>query len=124
MKVDSTNIDVFWLEGNSRISQVQQIDFLMRFRESNLPISKRTERIMKRMIVIEKNENYTLNGKTGWSTRNGNNNGWFVGYVEVENKVFFFATNVEPKEQFNMKMFPETRKEVTFEALKQLKIIK
>ena len=29
--VDSSNIDVFWLEGNSTISQFQQIDFLKRF---------------------------------------------------------------------------------------------
>ncbi len=28
MKVDSANIDVFWLEGESGISQYQQIDFL------------------------------------------------------------------------------------------------
>ncbi|MCH7974137.1 MAG: class D beta-lactamase [Bacteroidetes bacterium] len=124
MKVDSTNIDDFWLEGDSRISQFQQIDFLKRFHKSKFPISERTERIIKKMIIIEENENYTLRGKTGWSVWNGNNNGWFVGYVEMGIKVYFFATNVEPKEQFNMKMFPKIRKEVTYEALKQLDIIK
>jgi len=124
MKVDSTNIDIFWLEGDSRISQFQQIDFLKRFHKSKLPISERTERIMKKMLIIDDNENYSLSGKTGWSIRNGNNNGWFVGYVELENKMYFFATNVEPKKQFNMKMFPKIRKEITYMALKQLDIIK
>ncbi len=124
MNIDSTNIDVFWLEGDSKISQFQQIDFLKRFRESQLPISKRTERIMKRMLIIVNNENYTIRGKTGWSVRNGNNNGWFVGYIETENKVYFFATNVEPKEKFNMKMFPKIRKAITYEALELLEIIK
>ncbi|EDP70736.1 beta-lactamase [Flavobacteriales bacterium ALC-1] len=124
MKVDSSNIDLFWLEGESRISQFQQIDFLKRFYLSKLKISKRTETIMKRMMIMEKSGNYKLSGKTGWSIRNGNNNGWFVGYIENENKTYFFATNVEPKEQFDMKMFPLIRKDVTFKAFEQMKIIK
>lgn len=124
MKVDSSNIDVFWLEGDSRINQFQQIDFLKRFHTSGLPVSKRTEVIMKRMMVIEGDDNYVLSGKTGWSITNGKDNGWFVGYVEVENKLYFFATNVEPKEGFDMKMFPIIRKEVTYKGLKQIEIIK
>ncbi|MEN8126007.1 MAG: class D beta-lactamase [Bacteroidota bacterium] len=124
MKVDSINIDNFWLEGNSQISQFQQIDFLKNFYESKLPISERTEKIMKEIMIIEDNENYTLSGKTGWSVNNGNDNGWFVGYIEAKNKVYYFATNVEPKMKFNMKLFPGVRKEVTYEALKQLGIIK
>lgn len=124
MRVDSTNVDVFWLKGDSRITQFQQIDFLKRFYRSELPISERTEKIMKRMIILEDNKNYSLSGKTGWSIRGGNNNGWFVGYVEKKNKVYFFATNVEPKENFNMKMFSKIREKITRQALKQLKIIK
>lgn len=123
MNVDSTSIDVFWLEGESQISQFQQIDFLIRFHQSKLPISKRTENIMKRLMVIESTEAYTLSGKTGWSIRNGNNNGWFVGYVETPDNTWFFATNVEPDQKFNMEMFPMIRKEITTKALKHLNII-
>ena len=124
MKVDSTNIDLFWLEGESRINQFQQIDFLKRLYQSELPISERTETIMKRIMIIEDNTNYKLSGKTGWSIRNGNNNGWFVGYVENQGKTYFFATNVEPKQQFDMDMFPMIRKDVTFKAFEEMKIIK
>lgn len=123
MKVDSTNIDLFWLEGESRISQFQQIDFLKRLYQSELPISERTETIMKRMLVIEDNDNYRLSGKTGWSIRNEYNNGWFVGYVEAQNKTYFFATNVEPKQQFDMDLFPRIRKAVTYKAFEQMRII-
>ncbi|RXG11232.1 beta-lactamase class D [Leeuwenhoekiella aestuarii] len=123
MDVDSKNIDMFWLEGDSRISQFQQIDFLKRFYESELPISERTEMIMKQMMIIAENENYTLRGKTGWSIRNGNNNGWFVGYIETGDDIYFFATNVEPKPQFNMDLFPMTRKNVTSKAFRQMEII-
>jgi beta-lactamase class D len=124
MKVDSTNIDIFWLEGGSRINQFQQIDFLNRFYRSELSISERTEAIMTRMMVIEENDEYKLSGKTGWSIRNGNNNGWFIGYLEFRNKIYFFATNVEPKEQFEMDMFPMIRKDVTYKAFRQMGIIK
>jgi len=124
MDVDSNNIDLFWLEGESRITQFQQIDFLRRFYQSKLPISQRTETIMKRMIVIEENESFKLSGKTGWSIRSGNNNGWFVGYIETNNRTYFFATNIKPKQQFNMDLFPMTRKDVTFKALEQMEIIK
>ncbi len=123
MKVDSTSIDNFWLQGNSKINQQQQIDFLKRFYTSELPISKRTERIMKELMVIEENEAFKISGKTGWSIRNGNNNGWFVGYIETKKGIHFFATNIEPKEDFNMKMFPMIRKEISYKAFKQIGII-
>lgn len=122
MEVDSTNIDIFWLAGESQISQFQQIDFLKRFYRSELPISKRTESIMKRLILIEARTGYKLSGKTGWSIRNGNNNGWYVGYVELPKRTIFFATNIEPKEQFNMDMFPMIRTDITFKALEQMGI--
>ena len=122
MDVDSSNIDVFWLEGNSRISQFQQIHFLKRFYNSQLPISERTEKTVKRMMVMDNNEDYILSGKTGWSIRGGHNNGWFVGFVEKGNQVFYFATNIEPAEQFDMKRFPKTRKEITYRALKKMDI--
>ncbi len=124
MKVDSINIDVFWLEGSSRISQFQQIDFLKRFYGSKLPISERTKKIMKRMMKIEEIDQYKLSGKTGLSITNEIYNGWFVGYIELESKVYFFATNIEPKNQFNLDAFIKKRKQVTFEALKQLNILK
>ncbi len=124
MDVDTSNIDQFWLEGNSRITPFQQLDFLNRFYTSKLPISNRTEQIMKRLMVIEDNENYRLSGKTGWSNINEINNGWFVGYLETNSRVFFFATNIEPDKEFNMRMFAGTRKAVTYEALNKLGFLK
>ncbi len=124
MDVDSSNLDLFWLEGKSRITQFEQIDFLKRLYLSELPVSQRTETIMKRMIVIEENEAYKLSGKTGLSISSGTYNGWFVGFVESQNKTHFFATNVEPKEQLDTDLFPKVRKEVTYKALRQMGIVK
>ncbi len=123
MQVDSSNIDMFWLEGASRISQLQQIDFLKRLYQSELPISDRTEKIMRRMMVMEEKELYKVSGKTGWSNSIGNHNGWFVGYMETQNNTFFFATNLEPQPQFDMAGFAEIRKTVTMNAFEQMGLI-
>ena len=122
MVVDSSNLDLFWLEGDSRITAMEQINFLSRFYHSKLPISKRTERIVKDMISYDEKPTYKLSGKTGWSIRNGNNIGWFVGYIEKGDERYFIATNVDPKENFDMKKFAKIRLQVLMEATKLLGI--
>lgn len=123
IKVDSSNIDNFWLEGAARISQMEQIDFLKRFYNSQLPITERTEKIMKNMMVITKNDQYKLSGKSGLSNPNQHYNGWFVGYIELESNTYLFATNIEPAKEFDFDTFIKKRKSITFEALKHLNIL-
>lgn len=123
MVVDSATIDLFWLEGESRISPFQQVDFLYRFYNSTLPVSARTESIMKRILIIEENDTFRLSGKTGWSVRNGNNNGWFVGYLEKGGHVFFIATNIDPEVDFNMDMFALIRQDISIKALNMLGLL-
>ncbi len=120
MVFDSTTIDLFWLEGNSKISAVQQIEFLKRFYNEQLPVSGKTYATMKKMMIIEENNIYRLSGKTGWAIRNDNNYGWFVGYIEKNNNVYYFATSIEPRESFNMNLFPEIRNEITMTAMKRI----
>ena len=115
--INQKNLDIFWLEGESKINQFQQIDFLKRLINSELKISKRTEKILKRISFIEENEAYQLYGKTGLSIRNGNNNGWFVGYIKSQNKTYIFATNIEPTKKTDNKAFLKSRKEITLKAL-------
>lgn len=123
MVFDTLTIDNFWLHGKSKFSQMQQIDFLERLYFSKLPISKRTEMIMKDIMQIEKTDSYVLSGKSGWGMRNEINNGWLVGYLETNNTVYFFATNVE-KQETNMDEFPIIRLNSTKEAFRKLKLIK
>lgn len=122
MVFDTLTIDNFWLEGKSKFSQMQQIDFLQRFYFSKLPISKRTETIMKDIMLLEKTDRYTLSGKTGWGMRNDINNGWLVGYLEANNTVYFFATNIE-KAETNSDEFPSIRINATKEAFRKLKLM-
>lgn len=123
MVFDAKTIDNFWLEGESKISQTQQIDFLKKIYFSELPISERTEAIMKNIMEIEKTDEYVLSGKTGWGFNNKIDNGWIVGYIEKDKKVYFFATNIEPKETFDMDNFRTARINSTIEAFRKLKIL-
>lgn len=120
MKFDTATIDNFWLEGNSKINQFEQINFLKRLYESKLPISKKTEGIMKKMMLVKDTENFKLRGKTGLSVRSGKRNGWFVGYLEKNKNVYFFATNIEPNIDTNPNLFTKARKEITIEAFKNI----
>lgn len=122
MVVDSASLDLFWLEGDSRITAMEQINFLSRLYHSKLPIAPRTEKIIKDMILVDKKPTYQLSGKTGWSIRNGNNLGWFVGYIEKGDERYFLATNVDPTDNFDMKKFPKIRLQVLMEAAQLLKI--
>jgi beta-lactamase class D len=124
MVVDSTNIDMFWLEGDSKITSFEQIGFLKRFYDQELPISLNTFTSMKNMLLKEENDDYNLSGKSGWSYTNGIDNCWFIGYIEKENEVYFFATNLEPPVDVDFNTYPKVREDITIEAFRKLKIIK
>jgi beta-lactamase class D len=123
MAVDSTTIDMFWLEGESRINQFQQIEFLARFYQKKLPISKKTYNKVKEILIVNEEENEIISGKTGLSITNDVYNGWYVGYVEKNDNVYFFSTNIEKDSVIEYKDFFEARKTLTHNAFIELNIL-
>lgn len=117
ISIDSSSIDDFWLMGPSRISQFEQVSFLKRLYYSKLPISKRTNEIVKNIMIVESHDDYKLSCKTGLSNEDNHYNGWFVGYLEKDENVIFFATNIEPNDQERRFGFIEKREEITLKAL-------
>ena len=114
-------IDRFWLDGDIRISADEQIEFLKKIYHKELPFSERTFNILKDIMVYDKNDNYTIRAKTGWALRVKNQTGWFVGYVERENNVYFFAINLHSDR--NQKDFGKARIEITKNILKKMGIV-
>jgi len=126
MILDSNTIDNFWLEGESGTSQFEQIHFLQNIWSETLPVSNTTLKNIKKIMVLDSSQSYVLSGKTGWAIRNGRNNGWFVGYVETNGSkpnIYYFATNIAPLAEFDMKLFPIIRSKITLQAFKYLEII-
>lgn len=84
-------IDQFWLTGDLRITPKEQIDFLVKLHNNNLPFSPRAIAIVKNIITTEETEDYVLRGKTGWEGKVG----WYVGYLERGGNTYFFATQLD-----------------------------
>lgn len=113
------NVTKFWLDGSLRITAFDQIKFLKRLYLNDLPFKQEDINTLKEIMIDEKNENYTIRAKTGWSVLPNSENVWYVGYIETKDDVWFFATNLAIK---NEKEIP-FRKEITLEALKVKGII-
>ena len=110
----SGGIDEFWLNGKLQISTDEEVEFLKAFYAERLPISKRSIEIVKDILILEKTPAFTLSGKTGGgSVAEGKYIGWFVGYLETDGNVYFFATNIEGSN------FPEIR-EKRIDVTKQI----
>ena len=92
------DIDQFWLQGDLRITPQAQIQFLRHFYQADLPFSLRSSAIVKDMMIMEQTPAYTIRGKTGWVGFGDNSKpqvGWYVGYIEQGQQVYFFATNID-----------------------------
>ena len=124
----SGGIDKFWLTGGLRISPQQQIDFLRRLHDNKLPFSQRSVDIVKEIMIAKDSAGYILRAKTGWSRQSGKEIGWYIGYVETKNDVFYFANCVQVPSQ-NMAQadlenkFVASRKTIALSIMKELKII-
>ncbi len=70
-------------------------------------------------MLVEKTPAFTLRAKTGWAARVKPQVGWYVGYVETSNEVWFFATNLEIRNEKDLPM----RQKLTREAFQEKGII-
>ncbi|BCL35094.1 class D beta-lactamase [Nostoc sp. MS1] len=112
-------IDRFWLEGPLQITPRQQIEFLQRLQSQELLFSQRTLDLVQDIMVYESTPDYILRGKTGWVTSLTPNIGWFVGYLEQRNNVYFFATNIDMRNENDA----SARIEITRRSLKALGLL-
>ncbi len=118
----SGGIDRFWLSGGLRISPQEQIDFLRRLYSGTLPFSQRTTEIVKRVMIMEDTLGHTLRAKTGLSDQEGMSVGWYVGYLESTENVYFFASCIHCDDKNNPD-FVRGRVEAARKILRELKVL-
>jgi beta-lactamase class D len=111
-------VDMFWLNGDLKISAVEQIEFLSAMLNYDVPYTHEYVDLVKEIMLIEKTDDYSLYAKAGW-TGSGLHTGWYVGYVEKGDDVLLFAMNMEmdKAEQAGL------RKGLTLKALGALGIL-
>ena len=112
---EKEDIDRFWLEGELRITPIGQIDFLRRLYQNDLPFSQSTIDLVKDIAISEQTPDYILRGKTGATSKIG----WYVGYLEQNDNVYFFATNLD----MNSENAIVARKEITRACLQDLGLL-
>jgi beta-lactamase class D len=90
-------IDLFWLQGRLRISAMEQVDFLRSLAEGELPMTQRSQRLVRAALVVERTPAYTLYAKTGTTNPAKDPVSWWVGWIEKKGKpVAYFAINFTP----------------------------
>ncbi|HHR1382124.1 TPA: beta-lactam sensor/signal transducer BlaR1 [Staphylococcus aureus] len=89
------NYKSYWMEDSLKISNLEQVIVLKNMMEQNSYFSKNEKKQLSSSLLIRKNENYELYGKTGTGIVNGKyNNGWFVGYVITNHDKYYFSTHL------------------------------
>jgi beta-lactamase class D len=93
-------IDQFWLTGNLRIDPVQQIDFVDRLRRNVLPVSKRSQELVRDILPVTKSGDAVIRAKTGLLGAEAGKPslGWLVGWAEKGSASTVFALNLDVRE--------------------------
>ena len=90
-------IDQFWLTGDMRIDPVQQIDFVDRLRRGVLPVSKRSQDLVRDILPVTKTGDAVIRAKSGLlGAEVGKPSlGWLVGWAEKGSANTVFALNLD-----------------------------
>lgn len=101
--VINSKIDTFWLDNSLKITADEQLGLVKKLFFTQLPFQKRSQEIVKKVMLQESNANYKLSYKTGWGhLKNGNSLGWLVGWIEENKHPYFFVLNVEGPKEMDM----------------------
>jgi beta-lactamase class D len=94
-------IDQFWLTGSLRIDPMQQVDFVDRLRRGVLPVSKRSQELVRDILPVTKVGDATIRAKSGLlGAEIGKPSlGWLVGWAEKGSQVTVFAMNMDCRDQ-------------------------
>jgi beta-lactamase class D len=114
------NETTFWLDGSLTISAIEQVEFLKKVHRRQLPFAPSSYDTLAKIMLIEQNPEYSLRAKTGWAASATPSIGWYVGYIESSNGVWFFAMNMDVMDNESLSL----RQKVVRESFRLKKIIK
>jgi beta-lactamase class D len=88
-------VDNFWLVGPLQISAIEQTHFLAKLAQGTLPLPQECQQRVREIVLLDQGTNWQLYGKTGWQNAPGPGVGWWVGWVQKEERIYAFALNIE-----------------------------
>ena len=89
------DIDRFWLDGDLRISPLEQLDFLERLLTDDLPFAAEHIDAVKDILVRETSADWIWRHKTGTALAEDPALGWLVGSSHHDGRSFVFAMNID-----------------------------
>lgn len=95
----SGGIEYFWLDSTLKITAYEQVEFMEKFYQGDLPVRQENINLVKKMLVLDSFGSGKLSGKTG----TGSMGGWFVGYYETPQDVYLFAAFMKEKQGSEVK---------------------
>lgn len=114
-QLTGSEITRFWLDGDLRVSVKDQISFLRKVYDDNLPVKQQHIDTLKDIMLSESDGKIKIWSKTGWSGKDG----WYVGYLVVNGQTWFFANHIVINQRSDLAL----RKQLTMDVFKSLKIV-
>lgn len=94
MLSDTENI---WNNDSLKITPDEQLGLFAKLYFEKLPFQKRTQQIVRKLMVREENTLYTWAYKASWDKLpSGIYNGWIAGWIEENKHIYFFVINASP----------------------------
>ena len=115
----SGEIDQFWLNDSLKITIEEQLDFLIKLKENRLPFSKEATQKTKEILFEETTSFGNIYAKTGWAGNDKLDLGWYIGWIEKDDQLFYFVHQIISTDLGNKK-FPTARKEIAMLVLKKM----
>ncbi|MHA4808267.1 penicillin-binding transpeptidase domain-containing protein [Flavitalea flava] len=89
-------VDSFWMNGHLTLSSDEQLGLVKKLYFDQLRFFRRTQGIVRQMMLMESNANYKLSYKTGTGVKKDEHSiNWLIGWVEENTHVYFFVLNIE-----------------------------
>ncbi len=109
--------DTYWLNSSLCISPVEQVEMLKKFYYNEFEFSPEHIQLVKDSLFLFSTSDGSLYGKTGTIEYNHQNTtGWFIGFLEKEDHVYFFAADIHNKNG----AAGSTAAEITLSALSEM----
>lgn len=99
-----TAIDSFWYNNKLVITPDEQLGLVKKLYFGQLPFQKRSQEMVKLLMLQTANTNYKLSYKTGVGYKqNGKAVGWIIGWIEENKHPYFFVLQTEGADNTDIK---------------------
>ncbi len=95
-QITSSDLDLYWTDSSLKISPIVQIELLQKFHDNEFRFAPENIDAVKNAIHLASTTEGSFYGKTGTGRVDDQDvNGWFIGYVEKSDHIYYFATNIQ-----------------------------